>query len=75
MPCYDGRENVAAVRLLEEGNELRRQISKLEALACMLLSSGVDLNRLDYASSGLSKAWVKKWWENHQKIDRKRRLK
>lgn len=74
MPCFDDRQYSDVARLSKEADDLKRQIAKLEALACMLLSSGIDLNRLDYTSSGLSKTWVKKWWENHQRIDRKRRM-
>lgn len=60
MPCYDGRENLAAQQAIQD-------LDKLTRLLCEATKELADEGLMD----GMSDELVH-WWKEHKKLDEKR---
>ena len=66
MPCYDSRSEPSYV-IAEAKKEFQAELDKMTNWLCMLLT---DLETLNM---NVKDKELQKWWEEHKKLDKKRK--
>jgi hypothetical protein len=69
LPCFDGRENIAATHLADEKRQLERRLDNVTRAACEL---GRYFRNSRVPISALTPA-TRKWLLDHEKFDRSRK--